>query len=272
MMKTFSHPTKHTFQFVNIDMGNSRSKNVVDDYLESVSETISRGMLECKVKSSTTTMLMNTQRHCRGDAVVRQNLSIDSNVTLQSDCAQAVQQSNDVKRKVDDKAEQMAKTVSQALSLNPGSTKAENINKSIKKLRTTVKSEISTIVGNAINQETKIINKQGHARGCLIEQKVNIRSLTQSVLGSVNSNAQILFEVDDLKKKISQSATAKQEAIISFMMLVVVAVIGVGVFLYKTQSKIMEPANMRLIGAVIMLVLILAFLSRQASSDKKKDQ
>lgn len=240
-------------------MGSSTSKNEVDKYIESVSEIVSSGVIQCQSTSNDSIKILNSQFGCRGDAMIDQTFVTSNSVTLNTDCAQSIQMSADIQKDIDTQTEMTSKSITQAFSLNPGSSSSENILNAVTKLKSSISSSLETIVGSAIDRETILINSQGDSNNCTIKQVVKIDTITKSVLGAMNDNKTVMVEIQHLKDRIKTVSSAEQKGLFDFggMVLILVILVMGGLYMTKqTSGTIMQPKVLLLGGGIVTAVVV----------------
>jgi preprotein translocase subunit SecE len=161
-----------------------------------------------------------------------------------------VTQQNSVAASIDQVASQMATAVSQSLTLNPGSTEADNISKLSTALGVAVSNQINQNI-TAAASASQTINTDGKSKGGVCSQNIHdieFSSFQAAAAKGVLDATQVSSAVANLKQAVDQTAHAKQQSTITTIIIVLVVafilIVVLGMVLkFMSNSKKKGPAK-----------------------------
>ena len=218
-------------------MGNIKSQNTIDSAISANAEISSKTSLDCSASSVQIQKIAYDGSKCinvtcpdKKSAVIDlSGNTFNSSSSVKVDCKQTAVQDSDITNKIAQQATQTATSVSQALSLNPGSTEANNTTIMSTAVGVQIANEVSEILSapSLINQSIQIDNM---CCGTIISKNNQFNAINKVVLKGTQDSLQKSKVANDLSTSIKQTAAAKQEALFSFgfVFIIIIAIIAMG--------------------------------------------
>jgi len=212
-------------------MGNTTSQNIVDSVVKIVQKSITTVMQKGSVSAVNIT---GGTLVAKGDITVS-HITIDQNIKVVSTTVMNASTKTDFSTDISEKMTQMAKTVGQQLSLNPGSIQAINI--------VTLSNNLTQEIINNFNQITEVqLSNQAEfnlvSGGNIVATYITVNQGIDSILKQVMNATSVQSSLLKLAQETNQSASAKQENMFNGLFLVLAVVIGGGLVAGK---KLMDP-------------------------------
>ena len=235
-------------------MGAVKSKNEIDNAIKASVSVFNQSSQACN--AGTDRQVNVTIRTCPGQKVDIENWDITQFQKMSTSCIQNAKFTTNQKATITSKFSQLAKSISQNLSLNPGDTETNNI------VRTTV--DLGANITNIFEQTcdfsaNQVVNLSldatgGTSTGCLLPDPktgqhdygdvkwvgLNIDQAINGQLKCLMKNTSINTQVTTIKTAIDQKATSIMKnalAIIGMIILLIVIIVG-GLMIGGTKAII----------------------------------
>lgn len=208
-------------------MGQTQAKNEIDNSVSSMSSVVNNTVQKCAPTVSIDQALNIIQKGCKNATATIEDIKLASVAALDVRCAQDATASASVTTDIQQKAKQMAEAVSQALNLNAGSTKAQNIARMSMNVATAITNSTSQIIASAAASSQRITIEQKGGDTCVAKISfVDMSTMTKSIADGVQKSAQVATAVTALKQTVDQEAKAKQSSLILLIILAIIIAIA----------------------------------------------
>jgi hypothetical protein len=202
------------------------------------------------------------------DLVACGNITIDDSsmsqtTTMDVNCVQQAAQNAYSKASLDQKAQQMAKSLTSGLSLLPTSSEATNIMRLSMSVAESVHNSAQQLIASATNQAQNVTaaakcNASGTG-GNIDVENFQMTQFSTSVVKGLQQSKQVASAVADLKQAAAQTASATHKGIFDFGSLSVIgAVIAIAVMaplLRPAHSKVGRAAKLALVAGLLGLAV-----------------
>lgn len=198
--------------------------------------------------------------------------------TMDVSCTQQAAQKAYSKTSLDQKAQQMAKSLTTGLSLNPGSSDASNIMQLSMSVGEAIHNSAQQLIASATNQAQNLsfttkCNAQGG--GDINVNDVQFTQFSSSIVKGLQKSKQVATAVTALKQAASQTASAKQTGIfgdfnVFAIVAVVIALAVLGPLLRPAQTKVGRAVKLALVAGLLGLAAY-AYTLFKSSGDSPMD-
>jgi len=228
-------------------MGNVQAKNEVDSAIAASVSILNSSIQTCETSLSQNESII--VKDCPNIDI--ENVNFNESGTVNVSCAQTNSVTQNVKNQVDAQMTQMAEAIKQALSFNPGSAEANNIDRLSVQLSTSVVNTFSqSCIPSVSNNETISASCTG-ADGTATIKFVNFNEYDSATSTCVQNNNSVQTIANSIKAIIDQSATAKEAPLFSLgLVIIIIVAIFLFVFLVGADAK----------GIIIILVFVLVIV------------
>lgn len=252
-------------------MGQNLSKNTVDETVNLMTQIANSATTSCvyTVNEDQTLNISATN----GSTVTTGNIDFTQYANVDSMCLGMTETQNKVSETVQNEINQIAKSITQAIDLNPGSNESNDTTKVLENLGTAVTNAFNTTCNNNFNQ-TETATLSASDGSTITVGVVDYSQAYSEVQKCVLSDSAVTNASQIVQNTISQKATSEVESIFGpllFLLLIValvVIVIVVGGFKEVTNPKFLIAA-----AIIIVIYLVIArlrkwwpFNSRSSSS------
>jgi hypothetical protein len=233
-------------------MGNSSSSNTIDNFVSSCIDIYNNSVQNCGTKISQKQGIYIDG--VKGD-VKLSDIDWTQYLSVSTACLQQATVDNQATQDITTAIAQSATTISQALSLNPGSTDSTNITRLTEELATNIKNSFSQGCAiNAVQEQTITVrNVDGSVYLNAVKWKETAETITKCVQATAASTA----AYQSLSQALSQTAKSEQKGILDFLgnwaALVVVAIAIIAIMFSFTISRALSPN-------FIVMIMVLAFI------------
>lgn len=225
-------------------MGSSHASNIIDNSISAMVDLSNTTSQKCApVATSIQQIIADAGKNCPNSTIYIHDIKMGSVARLEVKCAQEASQSAAADVQIQQAAKQMAESVTQALSLNPGSSDAQNIMRMSMNIGIAVKNNISQIIASAAASSQSIITHDY----CNAEiAMIDMSTFSTSLADAAQKTSQVATAVAALKQEAEQIAKAKQESLLGplIILLIIVAIMffGPGKALLKYASPALYVA------------------------------
>jgi hypothetical protein len=201
----------------------SSAENIIDNSVSAMVTSVNTAVQSCAPAANISQVLrIAADPSCTDSRVEISNVDLEGVAHMSVDCAQQAAQSASSKTQIDQIAEQMAKAVTQALSLNLASAEASNIMRLSTNVAVAVRNNVSQSIESAAGVSQVI-----DLKACVVAVKfVKMSAFTESLARAVQGSTQVASAVTELKQAAKQSASAIQESLVGPFLIVVAVVVG----------------------------------------------
>ena len=253
------------------------TNNIID---QSVSSMTSVGNITKQICAPVAMSAITLSLVSCGDLVIRGN-TFSQKQEMNVKCVQTAAQQANSQTNVDQKSDQLAKSLTAALSLTPGSAEANNIAKMSTAVGNVVRNEVDQAVASATGTALNISASTCPSSPDYVPSASHNLSFLDNQLGQYSStyadltqnSTQIASAVNDLKQYIKQVADAKKPGLfgdIGPIVGVIVAVVALAL-----AAKMMRARSGLVHGgagpALVATILSLAALAGAIFAMKKSD-
>lgn len=236
-------------------MGNVEAKNAINEALNSSTSILNTTVQKCE-KSLASYEGINISG-CTN--VTLKNIDFSQQGSIDTTCVQKAAVSANISNQVDAQMQQMAETIKRALSFNPGSSEASNIDNLSVQLSTAVKNSFTQVcVDQVVN--TQEVNITCPAGGGTVDiEDLKFSQAESDISNCTQTTLSVTQVVNEIKTVIDQTSIAKEAPLISFG-LILLLLLAVIIFLIVGggESKIIIYALVFLIFAAIITYFVLA--------------
>jgi len=180
--------------------------------------------------------------------------------TMDVNCSQKAAQDAYSKTNLEQKAKQMASSLTTALSLNPGSSEATNITNLSMSVAASVHNSVQQLIASASNQAQKVsfTTKCSATGGNINVNNVQFTQFSSSIVKGLQESKQVASAVTALKQAVDQTAAAKQTGIFGefgsiAVIIVVIALALLGPLLRPATTKTGSAIKLALVGGLFAL-------------------
>jgi len=207
------------------------------------------------------------------------NTTFGQVTTMDVTCTQKAAQDAYSKTNLEQKAKQMASSVTTALSLNPGSSDATNITNLSMSVATAVHNSAQQLISSASNQAQKLsfTTKCGATGGNININNVQFTQYSSSIVKGLQDSKQVASAVTALKQAVDQTASSKQTLFGDFGVLgalgaiaLVIALVVLGPLLRPASTKAGGAVKLALVGGLLALAAF-AYESFKGSGSSPTD-
>ena len=198
-------------------MGNVTAKNTVN--------AVTQAMIDITNQQMTTSNVTETVAN---DVVISGNCSFKGNVvnqgtnfTVNETIMQSGSFQDQVSASISQQISQVAEAISQSLTLNPGSTTAQNIANAIVNSKTNLTNQYIESFNTAFSAQNALTCTGGTVTGNVFNQEIT----NQEIIDATNLADSTSGVTLQIQQAVSQSATAKQEDSMIFLMIIIVAIV-----------------------------------------------
>jgi len=222
-------------------MGNVSASNIIDNNVSTMVDVSNSTSQKC-VPTTTQEQLLRVVGNCPHSNINISHINFASAATISTSCAQKAVQSAEAKTQVEQVASQMAEAVSQAMTLNPGSTDSKNIMNLSMNVAVAVNNTVAQMVAPAASQ-SQIVD----LTGCEVNVSfVDYNAYAKNFAEAVQSSNQVSNAVTALKQAAKQIAKSKQEGMFAWIVAIVVGIVAIVVAFLglgggKALKKFMNP-------------------------------
>ena len=228
-------------------MGNSQASNILNNTINQSISILNRTVQKCE------TSLSQQQgidiNGCSGDVIIR-NVNFNQSGTIDIQCAQSSSSTNEITDEIKTNFEQSAEAINQALSLNPGSTDANNVTNLMQQLALDVVNTYSqTCIGGTVQSQQITRTCPATGGGNTTIEQVNFDQVSNGTSSctqdAINDNSAKL----SIENIISQKARAVVEPILGLGALILIVIIVVIVLFMTGASSI---------TSIIVIIIVIA--------------
>jgi hypothetical protein len=199
-------------------MGNATTKNVIENHIQSSIDIINSAVQDCS-----TTMKQEQLLDIIGDGNNISHIDFSSMMNADISCIQAASVQNDIQSKISNNMQQMAKSILGALSLNPGSAKAENIMKSSIKMGAHIQNTFNQKCGTKLNS-SQVLRVRGNNNTA---SYMSYKTAASIIKNCVTTSSAVNKATQDILNQLKQTATAEKKGLsLGFMIFIIILVLG----------------------------------------------
>lgn len=242
-------------------MGGAQAKAEVDSAISVATSILNTASQACTSAASNSVIF--TGKNCQ--TIIFKDIDINQTSNINVTCVQTNTTTADIKNSVDQTISQMAKAVTQALSLNPAGTYASTITK----LSTALSNNIINAYSQACtsSQSNSLIfaadckdpNPASAAKFIGIRGTQGINSLAQCT----QTNSSVVSVANQIKQQIDQAVIAQQEslfgpllALLLIVLIIIIAFAVGGVKIFTNRYVI------ALLIVILIIYMIVAFIRK----------
>ncbi|MDE2095905.1 MAG: hypothetical protein KGL39_01510 [Patescibacteria group bacterium] len=208
-------------------MGSTQAKNIIDNSISSMTSVVNDVVQKCSPTVNISQVISSTQTNCKNAKIHINNVKMRAIGQINLQCAQSAAQSGTVTTQIEQQAKQMAEAISQSLSLNPGSTKAENIMRMSMNVAVAIKNSTEQVIAAAASASQAITNEQSGGETCdILVDFIDMDAMVVNVSKGIQKSEQVATAVSALKQIATQEAIAKQSNMIILLIIAIVIAIG----------------------------------------------
>lgn len=218
-------------------MGSSHASNIIDNSISAMVKVDNNTEQKCAPTISSDQAINAISDGCPGSKIVIHDVKMASTAMMDVKCMQQAAQSGSADIQIAQAAKQMAESLTQALSLNPASSQAENIMRMSMNVGAAIKNNISQIISSAASMRQTIT-----AEGCDIEiYAIDMSTFGQTMAEAAQKTSQVAAAILALKQEADQIAKAKQASLMGplIVILIIIALVFFGPA--KVLLKYAEP-------------------------------
>lgn len=183
---------------------------------------------KCAPTASINQVISAIQQNCENAEINISHIKMRAFASMNVACAQEAASSATTKTSVEQVAKQMAEAISQALSLNPGSTKAQNILNMSMNVSTSILNSTEQIIAAATAASQRIEVRQSDGTKCVANISfVDMDAMLENVARGIQKSKQVSEAVTALRQEADQSAKAKQSSLILLIILAIIIALGI---------------------------------------------
>lgn len=207
--------------------GSVSARNEINNSVSSMTSVVNSVVQDVSPSVNIFQMISAAQRNCKDARFEVKNVKMRAAGQINVKAAQTAVQSATVKTEIEQKARQMAEAISQALSLNPGSTKAENIMRLSMNVGIAINNTTSQVIASAASASQAITADQSGSESCVfIVQFIDMDAMLVNVAKGIQNSTQVADAISALKQAATQEAIAKQSSMILLVIIAIIIAIG----------------------------------------------
>jgi hypothetical protein len=224
-----------------------------------------------EVTNVMTKIAFNATQICQADVTDNQNITITNsgNINIGSivgkqiiitniKCAQSDTVQNQINNDISETSSQIANAITQALSITPSESQANNVGTIITNLGTQISETFTQkCVLNLQNNQT--LDIQNNAGANLVIGSIDFEQDVNNVIQCIQQDSAVNDLATQLKVAISQSATAKEDSLIGALVFILLILLVVVIVLISGGVKALT--NWKFLLVLFIIILVYLFLA-----------
>ena len=243
-------------------MGDTLSKNIVDDSIDLMSESVSDSTQSC-IYTINESESQTIQQPGNNNTVNINQDNFQEYASVDTQCFTNSQTMTMINSQVSTTTSQIASAIGQSLDLNPGSTKAENTLKLLTQMQDIViNAYTQTCATNFNGTQTVAIDQSGNNNTVNIGV-VNYSEAFSDTQSCVQENVSSTSTYTTLVQQLSQSAKAETEGLLAGLLtIVIIIIIVLGVIFFGGVKAVTNWKFLLTIFIILLVYFVLAAINK----------
>lgn len=227
-------------------MGNASTRNIIENSIDLSVKAVTDAVQDCA-----TVMTQEQALRIRGDGNVVSNVRFEQMMNVNISCVQDTSVQNDISSKISNEMTQMAESVLGAISLNPGSARADNITRTAIKLGTEILNAFNQKCGSKLDSK-QTIKVDGNNN---VLEFISFSQSNSLIRDCIQTSSAVNKAKSEIQNTVDQTAKATKKGVDLMLVAAIIAAVAL-LFAAGGQQVTTVVTSPAFISGVVVLVIL----------------